>query len=74
MSFNNAEGGKVAKPAPEAKNDKPTNEKKPMTKFFKEKPLPVVRTPQEARTALKQIFAETVEILKAVGMRPRQES
>ena len=67
LSFNNAEGGKVAKPAPEAKNDKPTNERKPMMKFFKEKPLPVVRTPQEARIALKQIFAETVEIVEGGG-------
>lgn len=67
LSFNNAEGGKVAKPAPEAMNDKPTNEKKPMMKFFKEKPLPVVRTPQEARIALKQIFAETVEIVEGGG-------
>ena len=67
LSFKNAEGGKVAKPAPEAKNDKSTNEKKPMMKFFKEKPLPVVSAPQEVRTALKQIFAETVEIVEGGG-------
>lgn len=67
LSFKNAEGGKLIEPALEAKNDKSTNEKKLMTKFFKEKPLPVVRTPQEVRTALKQIFAETVEIVEGGG-------
>lgn len=67
LSFKNAEGGKVIKPTPEAMNDKPANEKKPMTKFFKEKPLPVVRTSQEVRSALKRIFAETVEIVEGGG-------
>ena len=67
LSFKNAEGGKLIELAPEAKNDKSTNEKKLMTKFFKEKPLPVVRTPQEVRTALKQVFAETVEIVEGGG-------
>lgn len=54
----------VTTAASDASNDKQIKTTKPMRHYFKEKPLQFGATFQEQRAILKQVFADTVEIVE----------